>query len=84
MDAETRTSILRAMVQRRGAGAAEIKPEEWLEYVAAQNDGYRTGPEIGERVPDFRLTDQNGKNWTLQEAMGPKGLLLVFSRSADW
>ena len=44
----------------------------------------RTGPEIGQKVPDFTLTDQHGQNRSLNELMGPNGLLLVFSRSADW
>ncbi len=44
----------------------------------------RLGPQVGERVPDFTLTDQNGKAWTLQSIMGPKGAMLVFFRSADW
>ena len=55
-----------------------------LAFVEAQNDGYRTGPEVGETVPDFTLSDQNGKSWALHDLMGPNGLLLVFSRSADW
>ena len=42
------------------------------------------GPQIGERVPDFRLKDQSGKEWTRQSIMGPKGAMLVFFRSADW
>ena len=42
------------------------------------------GPQIGTRVPDFALKDQNGKAWTLQSVMGPKGAMLVFYRSADW
>ncbi|MBI1873678.1 MAG: redoxin domain-containing protein [Acidobacteria bacterium] len=44
----------------------------------------KLGPQVGERVPDFTLTDQNGKTWTLQSVMGPKGAMLVFYRSADW
>jgi hypothetical protein len=28
--------------------------------------------------------DQNGKNWGLKDLMGPNGLMLVFTRSADW
>ena len=84
MEAEKKASILHGMVRRMGSGAQDIKPEDWLEFVEAQNDGYRTGPEIGAKVPDFRLPDQNGKEWTLDQLMGPKGLLLVFSRSADW
>jgi peroxiredoxin len=43
-----------------------------------------TGPNVGERVPDFRLQDQNGNEKTLASIMGPKGALLVFYRSADW
>jgi peroxiredoxin len=43
-----------------------------------------TGPEPGQRVPDFRLQDQKGAYQTLQSIMGPKGAMLVFYRSADW
>ena len=50
----------------------------------AQNDGYQTGPEIGTKVPDFTLPDQHGRSRVLAELMGANGLLLVFSRSADW
>lgn len=42
------------------------------------------GPEVGAKVPDFKLSDQNGTNRTLKGLMGPKGLMLVFFRSADW
>ena len=55
--------------------------------VAAQRqkiDVSKLGPQIGERVPDFSLKDQDGKVWTLQSIMGPKGAMLVFIRSADW
>jgi hypothetical protein len=44
----------------------------------------KLGPKVGERVPDFNLKDQNGRNWTLQSIMGSKGAMLVFVRSADW
>jgi len=44
----------------------------------------KLGPQVGARVPDFNLKDQNGKTWTLQSIMGPKGAMLVFFRSADW
>jgi cytochrome oxidase Cu insertion factor (SCO1/SenC/PrrC family) len=42
------------------------------------------GPQVGERVPDFSLTDQDGRVRTLQSLMGERGLMLVFLRSADW
>jgi cytochrome oxidase Cu insertion factor (SCO1/SenC/PrrC family) len=44
----------------------------------------RFGPQVGETVPDFSLVDQFGEPRTLQSLMGPNGLMLVFSRSADW
>ena len=47
-------------------------------------DVSKLGPQVGERVPDFDLADQNGKRWTLQSITGPKGAMLVFFRSADW
>ena len=42
------------------------------------------GPKVGEKVPDFSLSDQYGHSRTLQSLMGPKGLVLLFYRSADW
>ena len=57
----------------------------------AQTQGTRTridvsrlGPQVGERVPDFQLLDQTGKQQTLQSLMGRRGAMLVFVRSADW
>ena len=42
------------------------------------------GPAKGSKIPSFELRDQNGQTRTLQSLMGPKGLMLVFFRSADW
>jgi len=42
------------------------------------------GPQVGSKVAAFALPDQNGRTRTLDSLMGPKGLMLVFSRSADW
>ena len=39
---------------------------------------------IGALAPDFALSDQTGKSWSLRDLMGANGLLLVFSRSANW
>jgi hypothetical protein len=47
-------------------------------------DVSRLGPQVGERVPDFSLPDQNGRTHTLQSIIGPRGAMLVFIRSADW
>jgi peroxiredoxin len=49
-----------------------------------QIDVSKLGPQVGERVPDFKLVDQTGKVQTLQSIMGRRGAMLVFVRSADW
>ena len=51
---------------------------------ATRIDVSKLGPQVGERVPDFSLPDQNGGTQTLQSIMGPRGAMLVFVRSADW
>jgi hypothetical protein len=47
-------------------------------------DVSKLGPQVGARVPDFRLVDQNGRERTLQSIMGSRGAMLVFIRSANW
>ncbi len=47
-------------------------------------DVERLGPKVGETVPDFNLPDQHGTPRSLTSLMGPKGVVLVFFRSADW
>lgn len=42
------------------------------------------GPQVGQRAPDFALTDQQGAQRTLKSVLGPKGAMIVFFRSADW
>lgn len=44
----------------------------------------RLGPRVGEAAPSFSLVDQHGAARDLSSLMGPNGLMLVFSRSADW
>jgi hypothetical protein len=42
------------------------------------------GPQVGERVPEFSLPDQNGQLQSLESVRGPNGSLILFHRSADW
>ena len=42
------------------------------------------GPQVGERVPDFRLPDQHGQIQTLEAIIGPNGPIVLFHRSANW
>ena len=71
-------AALALFVVTLGAGPQPSQPMRQAIDVA------RLGPQVGARVPNFDLTDQNGRSWTLQSSMGPKGAMLVFFRSADW
>ena len=44
----------------------------------------KTGPAIGQRIPEFEAIDQNGRRQTFDTLRGPHGLALLFVRSADW
>jgi hypothetical protein len=82
-DLAEKTAAMREFRRLRDAGLPV--PEEVRErHVQATNDDYATGPEPGERVPEFALPDQSGATRTLRDLTGPAGLFLVFHRSADW
>ena len=53
MEAARKAEVLHGVVRKMMSGGADIQTNEWVEFVEAQNDGFRTGPEIGVRVPDF-------------------------------
>ena len=82
-DLEQKAAVMREFRRRRDAGEP-IPDELRARHVAATNDGYSTGPEAGERIPQFTLPDQRGEARSLPDLTGPNGLLLVFHRSADW
>ena len=85
MDVNRKAEVLHSVIGRFFAGrTSEITAEDWVEFCDAQNDGYQTGPTIGEKVPDFMLPDQRGVRRSLGQLMGSNGLLLVSSRSAHW
>jgi hypothetical protein len=83
MDSAVKADAFHQVLAKMAAGE-KLDPALWNRFVDAQNDGLRTGPAVGSRVPDFALPDQNGKLRTLADLAGPNGLLLVFTRSADW
>ena len=43
-----------------------------------------TGPEVGEKIPAFRLPDSSGRERTFADLTGLRGLVILFHRSADW
>jgi hypothetical protein len=55
-----------------------------LSIAALYGQSIKTGPGVGQPVPSFSASDQDGRTQTLQSIMGPKGAMLVFFRSADW
>jgi len=47
-------------------------------------DPMELGPQVGQRLPAFQARDQSGRSRDFASLKGPKGLVLVFFRSADW
>lgn len=82
-DLAEKAAIMREFRSLREAGES-VPAELYAKHIAATNDRYTTGPEPGERIPDFTLADQDGRSRRLEDLAGPNGLLLVFHRSADW
>lgn len=42
------------------------------------------GPQVGDTIPRFSLTDQHGEMQDFQSLRGPNGLVMLFHRSAAW
>lgn len=64
--------------------AASAFAQNFLTDIPAGSRGMVSGPEIGERIPDFSAYDQNGNRVSLDDVMGPNGAMVIFHRSADW
>ena len=64
--------------------AAPALAQNFLTDIPAGSRGMVSGPEVGERIPDFSAYDQNGNPVSLGDVMGPNGAMVVFHRSADW
>ncbi|MFQ5698233.1 MAG: hypothetical protein ACE5IL_08115 [Myxococcota bacterium] len=43
-----------------------------------------TAVPVGERAPDFTLSDAAGRSHSLESLLGHGSLVLLFFRSADW
>jgi hypothetical protein len=84
--------------QRRGADPAAVgrRAAAVIALLAAGCGGSRAqeaatpappvtaGPQVGERIPDFTLPDQDGRPRTFASLAGPRGLVLNFNRSVVW
>ena len=82
-DLAEKAAVMREFRRLRADGLS-VPPGLYEAHLKATNDGYTTGPEPGERIPDFSLADQAGVLRSIANLTGPNGLLLVFHRSADW
>ena len=61
---------------------AEDRPR--LRPLTKPSENAKTGPAVGSLIPSFEAMDQNGAAQTFEKLRGTKGLMLAFSRSADW
>jgi hypothetical protein len=64
--------------------ALPASAQNFLTDIPEQSLGMVSGPEVGERIPDFEAYDQHGNLVSLADVMGPNGAVVVFYRSADW
>jgi hypothetical protein len=48
------------------------------------NANLKTGPNVGQKIPEFSAVDQTGKMQNFDSLKGPHGLVLFFNRSVDW
>jgi hypothetical protein len=48
------------------------------------SEDFPSGPDIGERLPEIVLQDQDGRWVNLEEARGNRRALVLFHRSLDW
>jgi len=67
------------------AGSAWAADEKTrLHALPGLDKDLKTGPAVGSKIPPFEAVDQYGKRQTFESLRGPKGLALMFVRSADW
>ena len=69
--------VVGLMVVGLGAGSNAMQSRTPIDVASL-------GPQVGERVPDFSLPDQHGRERTLESILGPNGAMVLFHRSADW
>jgi cytochrome oxidase Cu insertion factor (SCO1/SenC/PrrC family) len=68
-----------------GASVTTEQPQETpaINRFPASED-FPTGPAVGERLPDFTLTDQHGREVNFERARAGRRALVTFQRSTRW
>lgn len=67
-----------------GLQAAAQQQNQIFDKWDPTDDGMKTGPAVGEVIPEFSAEDQNGKPISFEDIKGPNGAVILFHRSADW
>ena len=61
-----------------------IGQEARMRPVPDLDKNMKTGPAVGSKIPPFEVGDHVGRRQSFESLRGPKGLVLLFVRSADW
>lgn len=61
-----------------------IGQEARMRPVPDLDKNVKTGPAVGSKIPLFEVSDHVGRRQSFESLRGPKGLVLLFVRSADW
>ena len=79
------TRVARVMMIVLAFGLAlSARAQNPLTEIPAGDEGMVTGPEVGERIPDFAGLNQNATLVGFDDIKGPNGAVVLFHRSADW
>ncbi len=76
------SQVLFSLLACGAALAQDVRPR--LRPLNDQSNNFKSGPAVGAHIPDFEAVDIDGKRQTFDTLRGPRGLVLVFARSADW
>jgi len=55
-----------------------------ISVFSGDGDIFSPGLQPGEKISDFQIPDQHNVLRDFASLTGPKGLIIVFHRSADW
>ncbi len=80
----TRRILVAFATVATGTPIVAAQQQKRLRPLPELDQNVKTGPAVGSQVPPFEAVDQYGRLQTFETLRGPKGLILLFFRSADW
>jgi hypothetical protein len=78
MEQKTKDAIFHDMMRKFAEGGKGITAEAFRDFVEAQNDDLRTGPKIGQKIPDFTLLESARQKLDSGQADGTKRAIAGF------